>query len=197
MHAFVYVIIGPTGNINDEVAQALAPFDENLEVEPYKMRIERGDVRIMADHYGLPEDDLPALAEKLPDWFRCDGGVDELGLFSWSTVNPDGRWDWYIIGGRWAGCIHGKPTRRDPYDQHQAAQNVTTTGELLNADNFSDRLPHAVVTPAGEWLEQEQFVQLSGRFGIYRRPDDQWLPQVRRVLETYPRHRVVGVDVHH
>ena len=57
MHSCTYVIIGPEGDIDTETQQALAPFDQNLEVEPYKMRLDRGDLRLMAEFYRIPGDE--------------------------------------------------------------------------------------------------------------------------------------------
>lgn len=197
MHSCIYVIIGPEGDIDTETRQALAPFDEGREVPRHKIRLERSGIRTMAEFYDLPEDDLPPLAKKLPDWLGAEGGVDNLGLFYWSQWNPDGKWDWYLIGGRWDGRILGRPSRHDPYDEDRAHHNVLTTDELLKAKDLANRLPAAIVTPVSEWLEQETYIRLSDRFGFYRREDDEWLKRVQTVLQTYARYRVVGVDIHY
>ena len=90
MHFCTYVIIGPKGDIETQVATALAPFDEALEVERYKVYLEEAEIKRMAGHYGLEKSDSPALIEKMPDWRGTKGGLDEIGLFSWTTANPQG-----------------------------------------------------------------------------------------------------------
>lgn len=29
--------------------------------------------------------------------------VDDGGIYEWSTYNPKAKWDWWVVGGRWAG----------------------------------------------------------------------------------------------
>ncbi len=197
MHACVYVIIGPTGDINTETAKALAPFDESRTVPRYKVHLDTSGVRMMAEHYHIPETDLPALAKKMPDWMDCPGDVDHLGLFYWSDANPDARWDWYVIGGRWDGYLQGRPTRHDPFDENRAELNVLTTNELRKVKDLKERMPFAVVTPAGEWLGCETSVRFLHRFGLYRQRDAEWLKRVRKVLHIYSDYRVVCVDIHY
>ena len=165
------------GKVVDEVggeralADALAPFDENMSVEPYRSYEEGapadywwvGAVRRGAEHHregtGLREHDPNALgysshgpvketpeqqraafaedamwAERLgdnPSWadvvaaynekyhphtaLAVPGEVDSSEIdterlhvdeesgraYTWSTYNPESKWDWYSIGGRW------------------------------------------------------------------------------------------------
>jgi hypothetical protein len=121
--------------------------------------------------------------------------VDQWGLFYWTRFNPDGRWDWYVIGGRWDGYIHGQQTNHDPFDENLALHNVVTTEELL-ATKLTDRLPHGVVTPTGQWIACSEVIHNSHGFYFREVKTDTWQRQVRRVLKAFPRHRVVCVDVH-
>jgi len=57
MHFCTYVIIGAKGNIETQVATALAPFDESLEVARYKVYLEEAEIKRMAGHYGLDRKD--------------------------------------------------------------------------------------------------------------------------------------------
>lgn len=47
--------------------------------------------------------DLQAVAAYLNSKWDEGYDVDDEGLFTWSTYNPDSKWDWYQVGGRWAG----------------------------------------------------------------------------------------------
>lgn len=183
MHFCTYVIIGPAGDTETQVAQALAPFDEALEVEPYKVYLEQAEVDRMAGNYGLKSNDIPALIGKMPDWRGTEGGLDEVGLFSWSTANPHGRWDWYEIGGRWDGPFHGR--------------NVLKVRTLLKSPALKDHLPFGIIAPDGEWHEIEAFLHGGFcTFGSVRKSDGQWLIELKQVLTRYPDHRVVCVDIH-
>lgn len=193
MHSCIYVLItGKTHNIASLVDQALAPFDEDWFVPPHKLHLSESCIRAMAAHYKLPESDLNRLAVNMQDWMRCEGGVDDLGLFAIQTCNPDGKWDWYEIGGRWNGFITG---RKQP-NGDVIRNNSIPASRLLATRDFAKRLPHGIVTPTGEWIERSTFVTTLA--GWYRRetPDDVWCQRVRRILEAFPKHRVVSVDVH-
>ena len=183
MHYCTFVIIGPVGNIETQVAETLAPFDESLEVGPYEVYLEEAEIKRMAGHYGLDVNNFPALVEKMPDWRGTEGGVDEIGLFSEATANPDGKWDWYEIGGRWNRFFHGR--------------NVIKTRTLLKALNMKEPLPHNVVTPNGWWHEVETLKEMhSLEFKMVRKSKWLWLREVNEVLKEYPTHRVVCVDIH-
>lgn len=109
-HAVVLVL-------GDDIEGQLAPYDENREVEPYKdyedLDPERWPVSFLAKEY--PDADLtdPHTVARLYNGHWDDGSgkyeVDEKGLFEWSTYNPQSKWDWYTVGGRWAGTLLVKP----------------------------------------------------------------------------------------
>jgi hypothetical protein len=194
MHSCVYVIIGPTGDSETLVNEALAPFDEAITVKPYKLHILPSGARAIAEHYHLPETDLRALAKKIPDWMHCRGGVDRLGLFAMKNYNADGRWDWYEIGGRWHGFIHG-PSLKSVRSK-EGDDNLIAVSDLLAAPDFRDRLPHDVVTPTGEWVTRSEVVNTYSGWYCKEYPEATWYARVLRILQTFPGHRVVCVDIH-
>jgi len=106
MSHFTVLVIG------DDVEGKLAPFDENLEVEPYKVYYDEESIAHMVSHYNeregynLDKNDLQALVPLMKEWGGYDkAAVDNDGLHYWSTYNPDSKWDWYQIGGRWRGQL--------------------------------------------------------------------------------------------
>ena len=159
MSHFTLMVIGP--ETKEEIDAALAPFDENMEVEPYRS-YEKGDaedywfvrsVRRDAQHFregtGLEEGDLrnpmwgkdpltpdekraeyeeqaeleksfstPATWGEVASAYNAKYGdedgdrllVDDDGrAYTMSTYNPLSKWDWYEVGGRWAGYLRVKP----------------------------------------------------------------------------------------
>lgn len=104
MSHFTVLVIG------DDYEKQLEPYDENIEVEPYKKHLDADDVDRMREHYEVPKDaPLKDLVRHMPDWVGSEGGVDEKGLYRLSTYNPKSKWDWYSIGGRWTGFFKLKP----------------------------------------------------------------------------------------
>ncbi len=175
-------MIPNTHNVEVSVMRALAPFNEHLEVEPYRVHLDRGDIARMKAHFSIPSADADTLATLMRAWTGQEGGVDETGLYRVSTFNPDGRYDWYEIGGRWDGSVPG------------SVGNVIRSESLALLPSLQAHLPYALVTPDGEWIEHEQFpfVKSSNE----NAEDSQWLAQVSNILRRWPDHLVVCVDVH-
>lgn len=191
----MYVIIGPnTNNIETAVAQALAPFDEDRAVRPYKLHLSASTVTAMAKYYNIPETDLAGLIAKMSDWLGDAGGNDHLGLYARCSHNPDGKWDWYQIGGRFNGRISGD-CRSD--DARGIDHNMVPVSDLIAAPDFAARVPAVVVTPYGEWIARSVFVTTSAGWHVRDVPRRRWRERVRRILKAFPNHRVVCVDAHH
>jgi len=183
MHFCTYVIIGPVGDIESQAALTLEPFSESLEVEPHKVYLEDVEIKRMAAYYKLKENNFAALMEKMQDWRGSEGGIDEVGLFSRTTANPEGKWDWYEIGGRWKGSFRGR--------------NVIKASTLLKSPDLEKHPPFSLVSPEGEWLEVERLVDAGDyKFTLVRKTPSRWLIELKQVLARYPEHRVVCVDVH-
>lgn len=90
-----------------DLDKLLEPYSEYKEVEPYKRYVEGKNLERMKKCYKLEK--LEDLVAKIKDWSGCAGGIDEKGLFYWSTYNPKSKWDWWSLGGRWSGELLLKP----------------------------------------------------------------------------------------
>jgi hypothetical protein len=106
---------GNLEDVNGTIEDMLEPYNENTEVERYKVYMESKDITRMAEHYKV-DMTLPMveamlkLLSHMDDWTGHEGGVDydENGapkLYNWSTYNPKSKWDWYSLGGRWQGML--------------------------------------------------------------------------------------------
>lgn len=145
------LIVGP-----DPDAQ-LAPLFEHIKVAPYKVILDAADIKLMAEHFSIPEGDLAALATRMPEWSEEEGGVEEGRLYRWSTSNPQSKFDWYELGGRFEGFLRLKQPRqptgwrkligRKPVERvNQALRSDIQEGPLL-AD------PPTAVLRGGVWSE--------------------------------------------
>jgi len=110
--------------------KALEPFDENLEVEPYveetkeqiierlKQRKKRYDEEIakggiydwFEKYYGQVNWDDNESIYSAYRKIEEDEDFDESGN-KLSTYNPNSKWDWYQLGGRWGGSFKLKESR--------------------------------------------------------------------------------------
>lgn len=102
MSHFSVLVIG-----KDPEAQ-LAPYSEELEVERYKDYEDpdpTGWPVSAAVKEGIDPTDLATVAAHLSTAWDESYEVDEKGLYHWSTYNPQSKWDWYSLGGRWTGHL--------------------------------------------------------------------------------------------
>jgi len=109
--------------IGDDVEDILEPYYEGKEVQPYISNTPEDMLRQFKkyeidcfkhqqDGETLSNFEIKTIALNLKtsldlsDWWReySGGDIDEDGNAT-STYNPDSKWDWYSLGGRWAGML--------------------------------------------------------------------------------------------
>ena len=121
MSHFTVTVITKDGDYK----KALAPFDENITVEPYIEKTKAQIVEHVKDrkrshdkcvsegrddswfdkHYGnVNWDDDNSIHEAYVKLWKDDEMFDEDGN-ELSTYNPKSKWDWYSLGGRWIGSL--------------------------------------------------------------------------------------------
>lgn len=104
-----------------------------------------------------------------------------------STRNPKSKWDWWCVGGRWAGKIRGlvedptKPTRNE---------NVAHVSKLKPLAD--EEIPFAIVTPDGEWHEKGHM----GWFACVSDEDENWPTRAREILAKHADCLAVACDLH-
>lgn len=183
MHYLTAVFISPEESLGAAVDRALTPFDELRRVPPWKDHLHPRDVARMAAYFNLPADDLDQLAARMPEWNDCPGGVDRRGLYALRASNPQGRWDWYAIGGCWKGLVPG---------------NRIQAAHLRRSPLLEELLPHDFVTPDGRWHSRERSVRgADSLVRVIRRRPASWRAAFCAALDASLDHLVVLVDCHH
>lgn len=104
----------------EKLDEVLAPFDENISVPAYRDYLrgapqEHWSVRPLREEGLLPDGELTWEQVASAHNARCGDDDDYEKIFTedgaaWtmSTYNPQSKWDWYAVGGRWKGYF--------PYD---------------------------------------------------------------------------------
>lgn len=119
--------------------------------------------------------------EEMKIWFD-DDMVDEDGNLL-STYNPNAKWDWYCVGGRWDGSL------------------VTKEGKKTNEDYVKEidfdktPLPFAYVSPVGRWFERGEM----GWWGMVsnEKGADEWESKFKKFIKTLDDDViVVSIDCH-
>lgn len=113
-------------------------------------------------------------------------GLDDEGN-QWSTYNPNSKWDWWTIGGRWAGLLNNTAGRK--------AEKYNGKDILRRRDLRQPESTFAYLTKDGEWVEKGQM----GWFGMASNEQDQelWDKAMAEYLLTVPGEDwLVLVDCH-
>ena len=126
MSHFTVVVIG------DNYEGQLDPYSENIEVDEYLDSVVTDEQKeFFTEHYVkiYPKDSdlsFDALYKKHgKDWNGNKWKKNEDGVYcSYSTYNPDSKWDWYSVGGRWSGYFRLKEGREGTIGVPGAFNNV-------------------------------------------------------------------------
>jgi len=165
----------------DDVDRLLKPYDENIEVEEYWVKkvsqTERDEfvefyLKENTENRGLTFEQL--YTKNGNDW---NGGCwikDNQNIWSeYSTYNPQSKWDWYEIGGRWNKSIRNN--------------------ECLSKSVKKDFIPFAFVDQDGLWHERAEM----GWWAMTKneKEDDIWEKEFKNALDLYNGY-VTLVDCH-
>lgn len=101
-HYAVLVLHEEEQNIED----MLAPYNENLEVEPYlKYTIDEG-LKYVKEEYVPYNDYMKDYSDKqLIEWLSKNDGYILRPDGFYTTYNPNSKWDWWQIGGRFSSKL--------------------------------------------------------------------------------------------
>jgi hypothetical protein len=108
--------------VGNDIEKALAPYDENLEMPRRRTGEVTMEDKIRFVGYYTDMDDEEVIKNKMeenPKFFEelylehgdswngreWEKASDGTTWHEYSTYNPDSKWDWYQVGGRWAGKL--------------------------------------------------------------------------------------------
>jgi hypothetical protein len=138
----------------------------------------------------------PAFNQPDPGCETCDGS----GHYT-STYNPQSKWDWYRVGGRFDGLVTENPQSSENgfnfAAKHETlANNSVPVQELLDrAANGGDLFTaYALVTPEGEWIGRGEMGWWGMSSGDAATED--WQATTRAVYERFKTFDIVLLDCH-
>ena len=132
------------------------------------------------EHYPTFE----ALAEEYFGYRKSEDG------FYGYTSNPDAKWDWYTIGGRWDGYIYDKDGHEcnaaefDKVDWEKMFSPVEKTYTDFDGKEktYNDtHIPFCLVTTKGEWFERGEM----GWWAVVsnEKKEDEWEEEVKSYVK--------------
>lgn len=164
MSHFLVMVIG------SDVEEQLARYDENLDTEEYSLGlVPEGEKEEMMKFYKTKGgysnfDECYQLYGEA--WNGNRWKKNEMGKWeSFSSYNPDSKWDWYQVGGRWAGSLELKDGVKplvpvnfsfgwsNEEKERVIADNRADVAYKKDIANIDSIVPFAVVIE-GEWYER-------------------------------------------
>lgn len=160
MSHFTVAVITKDGDYE----KALAPFDENIEVEKY-IRTSReeniAECKRIREKYENTDNERDKQWYLNSDWSKIDFTNDEtiiksyIELFNyddldeqgnkWSTYNPKSKWDWYSLGGRWCGTLRLKQPVKTKQSEPSLIYLKENPKEILETLSDELKTDHAQV----------------------------------------------------
>ena len=89
---------------DQDIEALLEPYYEGLEVESYIWKTKQEAIDYVREYYKDVEDKSD---EECWEMIAEDEETDAEGNI-YTTYNPDSKWDWFEIGGRWSGFLKRK-----------------------------------------------------------------------------------------
>lgn len=159
MSHFTVMVIG------DNPEEQLAPYSEHIETEPrIRKEVSEEDKQEMIDFYKNPEKgghEYPTFDELYENhgddwngnsWEKRDGKWVEV-----TTYNPNSKWDWYVLGGRWAGYFklkEGAEGITGVLDPMTTPANPGYVDAALKKDIDFEGMKEDSAKEAGEWYDK-------------------------------------------
>ncbi len=127
--------------LGEDPEDQLARFDESLEYPEYcQGEVSEEDKQFMLESYrrdGKEYESFDACyKENGREWNNNQyrkGIIDGIWR-SYSTYNPDAKWDWYALGGRWSGLLKLKPGREGVTGESGVGGNVPGIDRAYKGD---------------------------------------------------------------
>ena len=218
-HFCALVILTPEYAEFNGLEESLAKYDESNEVDEYCVRkVNRKDKEQFMEFYTKKKhytnkEFAELYAEKGADWNSNNWRPDGKGVwYYYSTYNPDSKWDWYSIGGRWSQSIKTKKGEYvddctlgeidfEPYPEDCFEDSTDWKGEpykKLKDDyrwHYADNdMPFAIIID-GVWYERGEMGWWAMVYNEKNKGD--WNTEVKNLLANLPAEsEVYNVDFH-
>lgn len=166
MHYVLHVIHPADVDVSEYIEEKMNPFYEELEVPEYKDYYSEKEIASAQKWYaekGFNDGDDPN--DIIPfSWNSSTTYVDEKGAYRLSTWNPQGYWDWWVIGGRWDNYWETSEARKffEGVVSTTGSVNTVSIGYALSLRNhgkydWMDSGPYSYLTLDGEFIKRETY----------------------------------------
>lgn len=111
-----------------------------------------------------------------------------------STYNPNSKWDWYQLGGRWSGFFKLKAGKEGICGELAEPAKEGTCDQALKGDIEQVKRTYSVLYN-GQWYEKGEM----GWFGVSHgdKEEEVWDKEFRRLVDSLPDDTLLSLyDLH-
>jgi len=90
------------------------------------------------------------LIDTVEEYYGAESGIDENGLYYMSSYNPDSKWDYWVVGGRWHGLLSNPSVEKN-------INNYTTCDTCQGSGKSEDMSSDKCVNCNGEGVVLKDF----------------------------------------
>ena len=161
---------------DQDINELLAPYDENIEVEPYIQytrdeAIKEGKERYKNEPNMTDADYYNQIASMYDDDMIDDDG----NLLT--TYNPDSKWDWYSIGGRFSDLLETYTTVSEwfaGYSDSAKVKNIDFAGSREIYDESIVEWDDIMNDMADTWYTKEYYQEFYDSAEDYARRNSEF-----------------------
>lgn len=169
---------------DESISDLMEPYWQDLEVEEYCVgEVDESDRQRFLDYYNEHTPGYHFSMEQFDELYKAKGDdwngncwrKDDDGVWrEYSTRNPEMKWYWYEVGGRWAGWLQLKEgvERMQPLNfslewsdelKQKVLEDVPLRADMahLGEINNLDKLVAGAVMVNGEWTDIEDGIQFT------------------------------------
>lgn len=135
------------------------------------------------------KDKYPDYETYLSDWHGVDDD-EEQGYHK----NPNAKWDWYSLGGRWSGLIKLKNGATGITGKAGVFDNETGIDQAKKGyiANFDDLVTFALLKD-GKWFERGEM----GWWGVVSDENNEWDNELKKLVKGLPEETLISIyDCH-
>jgi len=114
----------------------------------------------------------------------------------YSTYNPNSKWDWFVLGGRWSGSIQLKDGAKGKSGKSGTFGNPTGIDQARKKDIANlDKLKTFAILKDGKWYERGKM----GWWGIVHdeKEEEQWDTELKKLIQEIPDDTLISIfDCH-
>lgn len=144
---------------DQDIDELLAPYDENIDVEPYIQYTRDEAIKEGKERYKNEPNMTDAdYYNQIAAMYDSDMIDDEGNLLT--TYNPDSKWDWYRIGGRFSDLLETYTTVSewfDGYSDSAKVKNIDFAGNLEIYDESIVEWDDIMNNIANTWYTKEYY----------------------------------------